>query len=321
MPKRMFGNPTGSDVHIDRALSQIAIAYMNTRFIADQVFPNVDVDHQSDYYYIWDKGSFLRNSVEKRTPGDTYPEGRIKISNTNYYCPIFHLAYPINDEDVKNQDDVIELEQTGSEWLQNQFLLNTEIEVATVAFADSTWDSDLTGGTDFTQWDDYDNSNPVADIDTYKQTIEQSTGQEANTLVMGRQVFDILKEHPLLLDKFKHTSVGILTPEQVRDALGVEKLLVGRTVQETSAEGASSATRAYVWGKKALLLYVPAAPGRRVPSAGYTFNWKIDGTGLTTTVSNIREDNRDRNLLKGKHAFDVKVTGSDLGAYFDGAIS
>lgn len=319
--KRMFGNPTGTDVHIDRALSQIAIACMNTRHIADKVFPLVPVDHQSDYYYIWDKGSFLRNSVEKRTPGDTYPEGRIKLSNDQYFAPMYHQGYPIPDEDVKNQDDVVELEQTGAEWIQSQFLLNTEIVVAGIAFADSTWDSDLTGGTDFVLWDDYDNSNPVKDIDTYSQTIEQSTAVTPNTLILGRQVFDILKEHPLLLDKFKYTSAGILTPEQVRDALGVESLLIGRAVQETTAEGAATATRAYIWGKKALLLYVPPSPGKRVASAGYTFQWKIDGTGLTTSISNIRQDDRDRNLLKGKNAFVPKVTGSDLGAYFDGAIS
>lgn len=321
MPKRMFGNPTGSDIHIDRALSEIAIAYQNTQFVADRVFPMVPVDHQSDKFYTWDKGSWLRNSVEKRTPGDTYPEGRMKISSDTYYADIFHLAYPIPDEDVKNQDDVIELEQTGAEWLAHQFMLNREIQVATDMFAGSIWDDDLTGGTDFVQWDDYENSNPVTDIDTYSQNIEIDTGTTLNTLVMGRQVFDKLKEHPVLLDKFKYTGAGILSVDQIAEALGVETLLIGRATQETSAEEASTATRAYVWGKHAVLLYVPASPGKRVPAAGYTFVWNIDGNGLDISISNIREDNRDRNLLKSKHAFDVKVTGADLGARFGSAVA
>jgi hypothetical protein len=320
MPKRQFGNPTGSDVHIDKALSDIAIAYKNEEFVADRVFPMVSVDHQSDKYFIWDKGSWLRNSVEKRTPGDLYPEGRMKISNATYYADIFHLAYPIPDEDVKNQDDVIELEQTGAEWLAHQFMLNREVQVATDMFAGSIWDDDLTGGTDFVQWDDYENSNPVTDVDTYMEAVETDTGVTPNTLVMGRQVFNKLKEHPVLLDKFKYTQTGILNQAQIGEALGVT-ILVGKATRETSLEGAATATRAYVWGKHAVLLYVPASPGKRVPSAGYTFVWNIDGNGLDISISNIREDNRDRNLLKSKHAFDVKVTGSDLGVRFGSAVA
>ena len=34
--KSKFGNPTIGDVHVDAALSEIAIAYRNKSFIADQ---------------------------------------------------------------------------------------------------------------------------------------------------------------------------------------------------------------------------------------------------------------------------------------------
>ena len=50
--KRYFGNPTMSDVHIDAALSELSIAYKNKSFIADQVFPLVTVEKQSDKYYV-----------------------------------------------------------------------------------------------------------------------------------------------------------------------------------------------------------------------------------------------------------------------------
>jgi hypothetical protein len=319
--KRQFGNPTGSDVHVDAALSEIAIAYKTKDFIADRVFPLVDVDKQSDKYYIWDKGSFLSNQVEKRTPGDTYPEGRIKLSTDEYYCDIYHLGYAIPDEDVKNADQAVQLEQTGSEWLAHQFMQKREIELASAIMGNSIWDNDLDGGTDFTKWDDYDNSDPIDDLDTYADTIQQNTGVRPNTLVMGRQVFSKLRRHPLLLDIFKYTGRGILTQDQVKDALDVETLLVGGAIQRTSNEGASTAVQAFIWGKDALLLYVPPRAALREPSAGYTFVWNIDGGGLTTQVILMRQDDRDRDFLKGKHAYDFKVTGTDLGAFFDDAIS
>ncbi len=322
MPKRLYSDPTRSQVHIDTALSEIAIAYKPTGFIGDSVFPVVEVDKQSDKYYIWTKGFWMRNAVEKRTPGDTYPEGRLQLSNDEYYCDLYHLAFPIPDEDRQNADPGVELEIAGAEWLKTQFMLNREIKLASVAFATGSWATYKTGGTDFVKWDDYTDSDPISDVNAGIQTIQKSTGVKPNTLVVGKEVFDALAEHPNLIEKFKYTGVGILDEEQVRKALRVEKLLVGEAVQETSKEGAATATNAYIWGKGALLCYVPPRPGNRVPAAGYTFVWRINGAGgMTVPIENIREDNRDRDLLKGKHAFDDKVTGADLGYYFTSVIS
>jgi len=311
-----MGNPTTSDVHIDAALSTIAVAYKNKNFIADRVFPLVQVDKQSDKYFVWDKGSFLTNQVEKRTPGDSYPEGRIKLSNDNYYADLYHLAYAIPNENIKNQDAAVQLEQTGAEWLAQQFNLNREIQIAAQAFITGIWDNNPAVGTDFVAWDDPDDSNPPEDIDQYSATIEQNTGVAPNTLVIGRQVFDILRRHPILVDMFKYTGVGMLTEAQVTQALGVETLLVGRAVQRTSHEGAATAAQAYVWGKHALLLYVPAKPALRECSAGYTFVWNIDGSGFNVAITPWTDEGRDRELLKGKHAFDYKIVGADLGAWF-----
>lgn len=315
-----MGNPTTSDVHIDQALSEIAIAYKNKTFIADQVFPIVEVDKQSDKYFIWDKGSFLTNQVEERTPGDIYPEGRIKLSNDNYFAQLYHLGYRIPDENKMNQDAAVDLETTGTEWLAHQFSLNREIKIAADAFVTGIWDNDLDGGSEFTKWDDYDNSTPIEDIDTYSAAIEKNTGATPNVLVLGREVWDKLRRHPNLLDLYKHAGVAILNEQMVADALNVEKILVGRATQRTSLEGASTAVQAYIWGKNALLIHVPERPGMRIPAAGYTFSWRIDGSGLIVNIIPTRQDDRDSDFLKGKHAFDDKLTGTDLGAFFESAI-
>jgi hypothetical protein len=319
--KREFGNPTISDIHIDTALSEIAIGYKNTQFIADQVLPEVTVQKQSDKYYVWDKGSWLTNQVEKRTPGDTFPEGRMKLSNDEYYCDIYHLAYAIPWENKKNQDAVIDLETRGAEWLANQFALNREIQLASAIMAGSVWDTNPVVGTDFVAWDDEDSSNPPEDVDGWRDTVLKNTGTLPNTLVIGREVFSIVRRHPIILDMYKYTGRGILTEAEVAAALGIDKLLVGNTVRRTTIEGNATQTQAFVWGKNALLLYVPSRPAVNEPSAGYTFVWDIEGSGLSVTISPIVQEERDRDLLKGKHAFDFKVTGTDLGVYAASVVS
>lgn len=319
--KRQFGNPTASDVHIDAALSEISIAYRNKSFIADQVLPLVPVEKQSDKYYVWDKGSWLTNQVELRTPGDTYPEGRMKLSSDEYYCDIYHLGYPIPWELKKNQDAAINLENTGAEWLAHQFMLNREIQIAADIFVTAIWDTNPTVGTDFLAWDDYDNSDPPDTIDTYSETILKNTGVMPNTLVIGRQVWSKIRRHPLLLDMYKYTGKGILNEQQVADALDIERLLIGNCVQRTSIEGASTAVQAFVWGKNALLIYVPERPALMEPAAGYTFAWELDGSGMTTNVIPTVQEDRDRDFLKGKHAWDDKVTATDMGVFLADVIT
>ena len=47
-------NPTRGDVHVNKPLTNISIAYMQMaeNFIADKVFPNISVAKQSDRYFV-----------------------------------------------------------------------------------------------------------------------------------------------------------------------------------------------------------------------------------------------------------------------------
>ena len=311
-----MAQPGAQDVHIDSALSQLSTGYKNSGYIADSLFPMVSVSKQSDKYFTWSKDNWFRNYVQQRTPGDTYPEGGLVLSNDNFFCDIFHLSFPINDEDAANQDEAVELEITGAEWLADQFMLNREANFIRDFFKTGVWGTDktLAGAA---QWSDSANSDPESDIRLAAQTIQKSTGQKLSQLVMGKEVIDELAEHPLLLEKYKYTSVANLDMSQIAAALKVPKITVGEVIDNSAQEGATFSGE-YMWGKNCLALYTPMAPGKRIPSAGYTFSWAPAGE-MNVSISNIREDNRDRNLLKAKHAFDQKAVGTDLG-YFLAAV-
>jgi len=315
-----MAQPTAGDVHVDVPLSQIAIAYKNQEYIGEGIFPSIPVMKQSDKYYIWTKEFWFRNQVELRAPGDTYPEGGLGITTGNYAADIFHLSHPIPDEVRKNQDPAVQLEVSAAEWLADQFMLNRESKISTDVFKTSVWDTDklLTGTA---QWSDFENSDPINDVDVGLTKVQGNTGVDPNVLVVGREVFDKLKRHPLLLEIFKHTGRGILTIGMVQDALNVPKILVGKGIETTTAEGAATITYTRLWGKSGLLLYTPPNPGLRVPAAGYTLVWAIDGDGLNVHITNFRDSARDRDLIRGKHAFDDKITGTDLGYFFDTAVA
>lgn len=314
--------PGSGDVHVNVALSQISIAFKNRNHIADLISPRVSVDKQSNKYYTWTKDFWFRNYVQKRTPGDTYPEAGLELSTDSYFAEIYHLAFPLPDEVIGNQDAAVDLEMAGSEWLADQFALNREIKARDTYFKTSVWDTDVTGGTDFTKWSDLATSDPIANIRTGQQTVQKSTGIRPMTAVMGQEVLDSIAEHPLLLEKYKYTTPGaaILDTVQIANALKLDRIIVGSAIGNTAQEGATF-SGGYIWGDDVLLLHIAQSPGLMTPSACYTFIWDIDNGGLPIQVSRIREDNRDRDLLKAKHAFDEKVVSTALGYFLDDVLA
>jgi len=305
-----MAQPTPNDVHIDAALSNISIAYKNDKYVGDEVFPIVPVDKQSDYYFIFTKDFWFRNSVERRGPGARYPEGGLEVSHTPYACVNKGLSFPLPEETVQNQDAAIDLEADGAEWLADQFQLDREIALAAKTMNASAWTSSASL-TSTSQWSDYANSDPIGDIHTGMETVKKLIGRYPNVMLMGAEVWDKLKWHPDLLDLYKHTSAAVLTKDMVAKIFdGIEKLLVGDAVYNSAAEGVAF-SGGYIWPKNCLLAYVPASPGLRTPSAGYTFVWKQNGYQIA--IERVEERLRKRDVLLADHAFDQKVVGADCG--------
>lgn len=301
--------PTTRDVHIDAALSNISIAYKNERYLADQVFPPVEVPKQSDYFFTWTRDFWFRNHVQRREAGGVFQEAGLVLSQTQFNCLQKALAFPLADEVIDNQDAAIDLEKAGAEFLADQFALDREIALKGKIMDASAWGSNTTlSGTN--QWSDYENSNPLGNVDTGVETVKKATGHNPNVALMNAEVYHRLRRHPDLLDLYKYTTTALLNEAQIAAAINVKKILVGDAIQNTANEGAAY-TGAYIWDKNCILMYVAERPGLMVPSAGYTFVWKQNG--YTIPIQRIRDDQRGRDVLQGKHSFDQKVTSSACG--------
>ena len=63
-----MGQPTPTDAHVDRVLTNISIAYMQeaTNFIASRVFPIVPTARQTDKYFTYDQEDWFRLEAKKR---------------------------------------------------------------------------------------------------------------------------------------------------------------------------------------------------------------------------------------------------------------
>jgi len=326
---------TPSAVHIDQPLTNMTLAYMQeqTNFIADKVFPTVGVQKQSDKYYIYDRANGNRaGDVKLLSPRTEVERIGLAISNSSYFADVYGLGMDFDDQTLANEDAALEIRSAGATTLVNRLLIHREEQFASTFFAASVWGSELTGvsGTPSTnevkQWSDYTNATPIRDVTLARRTMQlKSGGFKPNTMVVGKEVRDILVNHPDILSRLNGgstvTNTALITNAKLAEIFEVENFYVMEAVKNTAAEGISE-SNAFIGGKSALLTYTPSTAGLMTPAAGVTFAWNnLQGVNnLGITVESFSDDALRRQqvaeMIQVKMAYDMKVVGADLGLFF-----
>lgn len=312
-----------AQVHIDTPLSSISTAYMQeqTDFVAGRVFPVVPVEKQSDKYFTWPKNTFFRNRASIWTPGTHMKGSQFDLSTDDYLAEFRAFEHPLRWDLRDNADAALQFERAPVEYVTRMLLLNREVEWASAFMTTGIWATDVTGGTDFTQWSDYDNSDPIKDFRDARLLVKKNTGYTPNTCVLAQEVYEVLADHPLLKELYKYTGTAILTPDLVARALRVERLYIAGGIQITSGEGASTETYDWIFAKRGWLGYVAPRPGLMTPSAGYIFSWRGFTQGFEVGIERIPDRRVKADFTQGFSAYALKVVASDLGYLFDTAVA
>ena len=322
--------PSLASVHLDAALTNFSIAYMQdaTNFVADVVFPNVPVEHKSDKYYQFNKDAFLRAGGKQTPFGQESPGGGFALSSESYDVgSAWRWHFDLTPDVLANADPGVNIDAAAANFVMNGLLIQREINWATNFFSSASgWGTTVTGGTNFAVWNDDADSDPITDVSVGRQTILTNTGYLPNTLVVSFAVHEALKKHPLIVDRFKYTSAESINEAMLARLFEVDRYVVAKAVQVTSQEGETIST-AMILGKNALLCYSAPAPSLLAHSAGYNFVWSkltgLNNLGVATYrfpmpwlgVANGVVTER----VEAQYAYDLAMTGADLGYFFSGA--
>lgn len=313
--------PSATDVHVDSILTNVSVAYIQRaeNFVATRVFPIVAVEKQTDKYYIYTKADWFRDEAEVRGPATESVGSGYNVSTAPYSCDVFAIHKDVPDQVKNNTDIPLNPQRDATQFVTQRLLLRLEKQWAADYFTTSVWDTDVTPSN---LWSDYGASDPIGDIETGKRTILQNTGFMPNKLVIGYQVFEKLKHHPDIVDRFKYTSSQTITAEMLARIFEIDQVLVCMSIQNTAVENAT-ASFSFVHGKHALLCYSSPSPGLLSPSAGYIFMWRgvSSGLGQNVGISNFRMEHLKADRIEGEMAFDDKVVATDLGYFFNGAVA
>lgn len=323
-----MSNPNRLQVHIDAALTNISVAYIQSAdvFIADKVFPIVPVQKQSDRYFVYKKEDWFRDEAKERAGAVESAGGGYDIDNTpTYFCTKYSYHKDITEEDRVNADTPLNPDQDATEFVTHKLLLKREILWAKKFFTPGVWGKEYQGVTSnptsgqVLKWSDA-NSNPIEDITTAQLDIQELTGYKPNVLVLGARVYGALKNHPLILDRIKYTQRGVVTPDLLAALFDVDRVLIASAVINEAAKGAPGDFK-FIFGNNALLAYAAPSPGLKKPSAGYIFAWKgllgANAYGGRIIRLPMPHLGIGTERIEGEMAFDMKVVARDLGVFFN----
>lgn len=299
------------EYHIDGFLSGLLIGYRWLNGIADQIFPVLPVNFQSDVFGKINKSDWFRPEVADRAPGTLANEIGYTVSSDTYFCPNYKLRHQVPIETVNNAQPPHQPLQRGAEFLFDKHMLNFEIRVQ------DTIATGVGSSSSPTAWSDFNNSDPMTDVEVAQEAIRSTTGFVPNTAIVPRKTWLKLRRHPDIVQRvFPGAGIGgTVDTAQFANLIGVSRIFVPQAIKNTATQGATDVFTD-VWSTQVHLLYVDPNPGIMTPTFGLAFRW--NGNGMSQgpgglTIERKYDDDREVHWLRAGYYQDEKIVAAELG--------
>jgi hypothetical protein len=222
---------TPEDVHIDAPLANILLNYRPTGFIADLIFPVVNVYKQSDLIPGIKIDDKFRTEEDIRAPGTEPRMLSFNVTSQQYFAINHALGTFLTAEEMANADQAWNTKEIRGQLLMDILLLNYEVRVANQVTSGSNCGSYWATGS---SWSDALNSEPLTNTLADLEVAEQLRGYRPNRVVFGRTAWHYFRNSDEVLSRlFPHGggTVGpgrgaIVSKELAASLLEVDQVLV-----------------------------------------------------------------------------------------------
>lgn len=258
---------------VDPVLTNIAQGYQNHELIGSALFPTVQVGQRAGKIVTFGKEAFMAYDTA-RAPGS--PVKRIQIGyGSGSFAIIDHGLAAIVPRELMEEASAgvpsINLASASVNTVMQALRLRLEVEQAALATTAGNYNaSNKTTLSGTSQWSDLTSgvSDPIKDIEVAKEAIRAATGKRPNVVLMGAAVWAKLKQHPKIMDRIKYTGRDVPDTSLIASLFGVNRVLIGDSLQATDAGVLSD-----VWGKYVVVAYTELGgiPDMGRPTFGYTY--------------------------------------------------
>lgn len=276
---------------INPVLTNIAIGYIHPEHVGMHLFPRVPVMAAGGQVIEFGKESFQLYNA-RRAPGAGTKRIQFGYQGKPFALVQDALEASVPREHLRDAKEVpgIDLATRSVNVVMSSLSLSLESDQAKLATDAAKYGAthkvDLVGAS---KWSDAA-SDPVAQIDDYREVVRESVGVYPNTLVLSPKAFRALRNNDSVQGRFKYTSASAITTAMLAALLELDKVIVGKAVASSQAGVMTD-----VWGNNAVLAYTPQQESTiEVPSFGYTYT--MDGS---PTVNSPYYDNNAQSWIYG----------------------
>lgn len=296
-----------SDVHVNVPLTNFALQFRNRPFVAEQVFPVINVMKESDVYYTFSREE-LRDVDTLRAAGARAKEVEWLPSTASYTAEEYALRHLLADRIINNADapvrpkmnttaKLLKWIQLGQEKRVQQMAQDTANSVATVSAAPK-----------------WDGTSPTIelDIDAAKDNIRNNAGVEPNAIVLAENVKDVVKRNSTLRDLIRYNiglgeaNRGLLIDGELPPVMFNLAIIIAGATEDTSKIGASSSI-AKIWNDAVPVFYREMAPSLDAVTWGFIMRVQ------NPIVKSYRDEHRNGEYIEVSQIQDERLVTTNCG--------
>lgn len=304
---------TAKTLHVDKVLTEMAMGYKPSGFIADMISPIVNVQKQSDLYTVFDRGRRLRRQDTQRTPGTAAHRVEQDFSSATYYARNYALAYPVTIEDKANADPAFmqDLIEGRVELIIDDLSLDKEARIASQVTNTSNVGSSSAVSSAWNGAGDV-----LGDINAAIDNVRYANGVNPDGIkvVFGPEAWDSFRRDSTVrnLIKGSNNGGGYVNESETKNLLNVSEVLIAGSFVNSADDGQAESIQT-VWGDNVLVAYIAPRPNRERPSFSYDFRWVANGLSNMTVERHPYNSRTKSEDVEVGYYSDHKITGASYG--------
>ena len=283
-------------------------------FIGAEVMPIYVADARSGEYLKINLGDSeaLNDDATKIAAGAAYPRVSRKFTSDTYSTTEYGLEEILPDANSGDLARFLDVEVAVADMLLSQIQIGHEARVATATFA-------ANGLTAVSASAPYTEAN-IATFDVPRDVADAKLelakyGVLPNTLVMSAPVFERIRRSTKVQNQFfgvvPSDQSRLLSEQEVAQAVGVEKVLVGRAPKNTAAKG-KAYSGGFIWNNTYLALAFTSGGEFAAGGFGRSILWGADSP-VPFVAETYRDEARRSNVLRVRqHVAEKVVDGSSI---------
>ena len=276
-------------------------------FIANQVFPVIEVASQAGSFGKIPLAQLLEQRDTKRAPGSGYKRGTFKFDDAAYACVEHGAEEPIDDREAKMYANYFNAEVIAGMRAYSSVLRNAEQRVSDAVFNSTTWTGAALTTAVSIEWSTLATAVPITNVEAAVNKVYDGSGLWPNALIINRKVFRNLRNCAQVIDRITASGAGSpakasdVTAAMLAAVFDLPYVIVAGSSRNSATEG-QTALPVQIWSSEyAMVAKVCTSQDFKEPGIGRTFHWSADGSQIGGATETYRDETVRSDIVRVRH--------------------